>query len=160
MKHWTRNSQANKTPKSLKLQPRADAEDEVSSNTEQFQPLPHPGNPEASTLQRPKSRATQVPPAGSWSLVITHRPHMGDDFDVAAPQRCCRLCQREPRWVGRLAFCPLLAMMFFMLCLPTLTPPARLPAPSPPPVHNLAIVRSFPVMARKGISVFNEQSPK
>ncbi|CAE7644082.1 PEPKR2 [Symbiodinium sp. CCMP2456] len=38
-----------------------------------------------------------VPPLGSWSLVISHRPHMGDDFDVAAPQRCCRLCQREPR---------------------------------------------------------------
>ena len=38
-----------------------------------------------------------MPPLGSWSLVISHRPHMGDDFDVAAPQRCCRLCQREPR---------------------------------------------------------------
>ncbi|CAE7921300.1 PEPKR2 [Symbiodinium sp. KB8] len=38
-----------------------------------------------------------VPPLGSWSLVISHRPHIGDDFDVAAPQRCCRLCQREPR---------------------------------------------------------------
>ncbi|CAE7443046.1 PEPKR2, partial [Symbiodinium microadriaticum] len=38
-----------------------------------------------------------VPPVGSWSRVISHRPEMGDDFDVAAPQRCCRLCQREPR---------------------------------------------------------------
>jgi len=38
-----------------------------------------------------------VPPMGSWSRVISHRPEMGDDFDVAAPQRCCRLCQREPR---------------------------------------------------------------
>ena len=43
-------------------------------------------------------KPAEVPPLGSWSRVISHRPHLGDDFDVAAPQRCCRLCQREPRY--------------------------------------------------------------
>jgi len=38
-----------------------------------------------------------VPALGAWSMVLRHRPHMGDDHDVATPQRCCRLCQREPR---------------------------------------------------------------
>ena len=38
-----------------------------------------------------------VPVNDTWSRTIRHRPRLGDSHDVASPQRCCRLCQQEPR---------------------------------------------------------------
>eukprot|EP00931_Biecheleriopsis_adriatica_P031387 TRINITY_DN1840_c0_g1_i1.p1 TRINITY_DN1840_c0_g1~~TRINITY_DN1840_c0_g1_i1.p1 ORF type:complete len:672 (-),score=126.08 TRINITY_DN1840_c0_g1_i1:42-2006(-) len=36
-------------------------------------------------------------PEGTWSHIIGHNPRAGDAFDVASPQRCCRLCQRDSK---------------------------------------------------------------
>lgn len=38
-----------------------------------------------------------VPVNDSWFRTVRHRPNFGDSNDVASPQRCCRLCQQEPR---------------------------------------------------------------
>jgi hypothetical protein len=38
-----------------------------------------------------------IPAAGSVSTVVEHHPQNGDSQDVASAQRCCRLCQRDPR---------------------------------------------------------------
>ncbi|CAJ1448192.1 unnamed protein product [Effrenium voratum] len=45
-----------------------------------------------------------VPAEGSFLRVVKHKPHRGDSLDVAAPQRCCRLCQQDPRcrsWIWK-----------------------------------------------------------
>ena len=47
--------------------------------------------------------SSKVPVNDTWSRTIRHRPRLGDSHDVASPQRCCRLCQQEPRQVGRMA---------------------------------------------------------
>lgn len=38
-----------------------------------------------------------VPVNDSWFRTVRHRPNFGDSNDVASPQRCCHLCQQEPR---------------------------------------------------------------
>eukprot|EP00913_Durusdinium_trenchii_P021193 g19909.t1 len=38
-----------------------------------------------------------VPVNDTWTRTVQHQPRAGDSHDVASPQRCCRLCQQEPR---------------------------------------------------------------
>jgi len=64
---------------------------------------------------RLEDQVEYVVPEGGWSLVVEHNPQAGDAHDVAAPQRCCRLCQQHTEckswiwvmWAGNGPLCKL-----------------------------------------------------